>query len=175
MSFEIIEAKIHHCGMMARLLRYEHHEALARLGADPHRELRACFDQSAFRRAWLIDGRIAALGGVTGTALAADGQIWLAASQRATRFPRAMIEEARRQLDVIMVVKRNLTTAILVGDRAAARFAVFLGFHVDHFGWPGAVESRYGRQFMIRRLDDDEEARIPRGNGYMIPLAYRAA
>ena len=71
--FEIVEAKAWHCGAMSRLLRQEHAEAIALIGLNSHRELRAVFDESIFRRAWLINGRLAALGGVIGPAASAYG------------------------------------------------------------------------------------------------------
>lgn len=131
-SLEIVEARRHHCGVMARRMRHEHRAALIRLGADPHRELRACFDQSAFRKAWFIDGELAALGGVTGSTLATHGMIWLAVSERATRYPKAMIGEARRQIDTVMRAKHELSTKALGADGESLRFARRLGFHVEH-------------------------------------------
>ena len=85
--FEVIEAKRFHCGMMTRIMRRSYLTMMAQAGADPHRELRACFDQSAFRKAWMIDGRLAALGGVIGTLASGDGMVWLALSEEATRRP----------------------------------------------------------------------------------------
>jgi hypothetical protein len=117
--FTVIEARPWHCGRMARLLRIEHASAIARLGIDSHRELSSRFGESAFRRAWLIDGELAALGGVTGPQMAAWGFLWLALSERARRYPVAIVKEAKRQLAEIMVVKRELATTILDNDAAA--------------------------------------------------------
>jgi hypothetical protein len=72
-KFEIVEAKAWHCGAMSRALRLEHQKAVAMIGLNSHRELRGMFDESIFRKAWLIDGRLAAVGGVTGPALSSYG------------------------------------------------------------------------------------------------------
>ena len=102
------------------------------LGVNPHREIRASFDQSAYRRAWLVNGRLAGLGGVTGSLAASQGMIWLALSARATRYPIEIVKEARRQLDAISETKRDLVSSLIPGDRAAIRFATRLGFEIAH-------------------------------------------
>ena len=166
-EFAIIEAKPWHCGAMSRLLRPEHQRAVAMIGMNSHRELRARFDASSFRKAWLIDGHLAGLGGVTGPTLSAIGMVWLALSDRATAYPLAIIKEAKHQLEEIMTVKRVLFTAILDDDEAAKRFAVFLGFHDDE-----PAISRHGRRTMLRRLEEDDTTRIPIGHSAGIVLTY---
>lgn len=128
--FQIIEAKLHHCGAIVRRLREEHQEAVAWLGINSHREIRDKFDASAFRRGWMIDGRLAGLGGVVGTSLSSEGFIWLALTNEASRHPYAVAREARRQLDEIMVVKHVLYTWLIPEDRTALRFATRLGFEI---------------------------------------------
>lgn len=171
-TFAIIDAKPHHCGQMVRLLRIEHQSAIARLGLNSHRELRERFDQSSFRRSWLIDGKLAALGGVTGAKISGHGFLWLAISERARKYPVAIVKEARRQLAEVMLVKRELATTILNGDDAARRLAVFLGFHVADDG-PGApAYSRFARRDLTRHLDNDPDIRIPIGDGFAIAMGY---
>lgn len=129
--YQIVEAKAYHCGQMARILRDEHKKALSILEVNTHKELRACFDESTFRKAWLIDGRLAAVGGVTGPALSSDGTVWLAMSQEAHKHPREILRESRRQLREISLVKNSLLTLILLRDETSFRFATHLGFHVS--------------------------------------------
>jgi hypothetical protein len=170
--FEIIEAKPFHCGAMSRLLRRDHAALLERRRDNIHRELRACFDQSAFRRAWLIDGRLAALGGVTGTELSADGMLWLALTQGATRHPKAIVVEARRQLDGLMQVKRRLSAAIFGDDDAAARLAIFLGFTVDGASSPAPAASRAGRRLLEREVKCNADLRSPLGASFVTHMHY---
>ena len=128
--FEIIEARPFHCGAIVRRLREEHRAAIAGLGINSHRSIRTNFDDSTFRKAWLIDGRLAGLGGVTGPALSSDGLIWLALTEEASRHPFAVAREARRQMDEIMTVKRTLYTCLIPEDKTALRFAMRLGFEI---------------------------------------------
>ena len=170
--YEIVEARPFHCGQMARALRREHRELLARVGADAHRELRACFDQSSFRRAWLIDGRLAALGGLTGSMLSGDGMLWLALSDEATRHPFAVVREARKQLDEMMRVKRVLSAGVMGGDDAAARLAVFLCFTAAGSTFLGPAFSKAGRRLLERELKCNADLRIPVGAAFLTPMRY---
>lgn len=129
-QFQIIEAKPWHAGQMTRLLRDEHRDAVVAIGVNAHRELRNRFDESFFRRAWLADGALIGLGGVTGSAIAHDGTVWLALASGAARYPVAMVREARRQIGELMALKHSLTTVILPSDAASFRFARHLGFVV---------------------------------------------
>ncbi len=171
--FEIVEAKPYHCGQMARILRIEHQKAVAMIGIDSHRELRGRFDDSTFRKAWLIDGKLAALGGVTGSRLTSIGYIWLAFSSTATKYPVEIVKESRRQLAAIMTVKRRIYTTILDGDTAAKRFAIFLGFVPADDEMQQPATSRFGRVELSRRFDVNEEARIQVGKGYAVAMCYQ--
>lgn len=127
-TFEIRDAKPWHVGSMVRIMRREQRDLTLGRGLDPHRELKARYDDSAFRKAWMINGRLAALGGLTNSSMSSSGQIWLAVSESATHFPKAMVIEARTQLAKLLRTKRELVTTIAPDDPAAYRFARFLGF-----------------------------------------------
>ena len=155
-----------------RMLRDEHKRAVLGVGVNIHRELRFRFEVSAYRRAWLIDGTLAGLGGVTGTMLAPAGYVWFALTQRALRYPIAVVKEARRQLDTIMTVKNELATVILPQDAAAMRLAVFLGFHVADKGLGSPAHTRLERHALRRYLEAAHELRIPMAGGEAIPVGY---
>ena len=170
--FEVVEAKVWHCGQMLRRLRREHMWAIACLGVDSHRELRQRFDESSFRRAWLVDGKLAGIGGVTGSPLATEGMVWLALSHDAMRYPLEMVRESRRQLDGLMRSRRRLLTTILAGDEAAKRVAVFVGFvAADERPEPRAV-SRYGRRALIETVASKDDIRVPMGSGFAVVMQY---
>lgn len=174
-DFTVIPAKSFHCGMMVRRMRAEHSQAHAMLGVDArrqHEELRASFHASCFRRAWLIDGQLAALGGVVGTALSAHGFIWLVLTDQARRYPVAVVKEARRQLAEVMVTFREIYTTVLPNDAAARRLAIFLGFHVAHDGAGQMAVSRAGRRTLAEFLDVEERCHVPMGNGHVIAMGY---
>ena len=132
--FEIVQAKRYHCGEIARRLRVEQKEAVIRAGDEAHRRLVQVFDESSWCRAWLADRKLVGLGGIRGPLSSATGEIWLALSADACRFPVEMIKEARRQLREILQVKRQIVTAIAESDSASMRFGLHLGF--KKFGEP---------------------------------------
>lgn len=173
-TFQTIEMRSYHCGQIVRRLRMEYLLALARIGRDPHKELRAAYDDSAIRIAWMVNGTLAAVGGVCGPSAAATGYVWLAISEDATRYPVALLREVTRQLDFIMLTKRALQATIIGGDDAAKRFAVFLGFHVSDDGLGASAFTRIGRRSLTRHLDTVPDLRIPIGAGYAIGMDYRA-
>lgn len=127
-SFQIVEGKVHHCGPMARILRREQREPLLKANIPIHRALRNQLEASSYRRAWLIDGRLAGLGGVHGTLASPDGIIWLTLSEDALRYRKAIVAESKRQIDLIMGNCRKLIASTLWFDWRAAEFAAFLGF-----------------------------------------------
>lgn len=102
---------------------------------------------SMFTRAWMIDGELAALGGVTGAKIASTGYIWLALSERATKFPIEVAKEARRQLAHVMLIKHDLVTTIIPEDKASLRFATWLGFTIVD---PTPIPLGTGRAILIR-------------------------
>lgn len=171
--FEIVEGKRRHCGAIARLIRAEHRRETEAAGRSVHREIVACFEQSSFCKAWLIDGRLAALGGVMGTLANSTGMVWLALSEEASRYPKAIVEEARRQLAGLMVVKRELQASLFEGDEASIRLALFLRFQVKGASWDGPAETRLGRRLLAREIASNAEARIAIGNVLMVPVAYK--
>jgi hypothetical protein len=171
-TFAVTEAKAWHCGTIVRHLRHEHRVAIAVLGLDGHRPLRELFDQSSFRRSWTLNGRLAGVAGITGTLTCSTGFLWFAMTDEATRYPIAVIKEAKRFLDEAMLTKRELATTILGSDEAAKRLAVFLGFHVSHEGLGAPALSRASRRTLSMFLETNPDVRVPIGNGYAIAMGY---
>jgi hypothetical protein len=173
MTFELVDAKLWHCGQMARMARDGH--AVTMMGISQHHELRLAFQQSPYKKSWLIDGKLAAIGGVIGPTIAAHGIIWLTFSNLVSRYPVAATKLMRKELAEIMVVKRLLYCTIIDGDQASERFATFLGFV------PASKErelstpalSRHGRREIIRELTEDEHLLVPTGKGFVRMMAYR--
>jgi len=135
--FKVVDAKPWHCGVMARLLRDDYQKMLLGAGAPAHAQLRAVYDRSCLARSWMIDGRLAGLGGLVGTLASSDAYIWLALSQEAMTFPHHVVAEARRQLAEFLTTKQELWTTVTPSDPAALRFAKFIGFFIN--GAPGQV------------------------------------
>ena len=129
--FELIEARPHHCGQMARRLRADHRAAIERVGGNVHSMIRNSFDPSSYRRALLCDGRMIALGGVSGTLASPTGFIWLACADDVGRYPKQLFRVVRALLAEITETKRDLESFILPGDAAALRFVRRLGFSMS--------------------------------------------
>lgn len=128
MITEVIDAKPYHVGAILRRMRDEHAAAVTRLGVHAHPDLRGMFNVSIERKAWMVDGKLAALGGITGTLASSTAFVWLVIAQDATRFPIEIVKEAKRQMDRMMATRESLTTTIFAGDETSRRFAAFLGF-----------------------------------------------
>lgn len=171
---QIIDAKPYHCGAMSRLLRYEHQRQLILMGLSVHAGLRATFDASYYRKAWMVDGRLSALWGIIGSTLGTEGLVWLAIAERATRYPLSIVKLARQQLEEISTLKAELFTTVISDDPAALRLAVFLGFRAADGGMGGAVSSRLGRRTMLTYVRDEPGLRVPTGTGYQIGMIWNA-
>jgi hypothetical protein len=173
-NLEIREGSSRYAGQMIRHLRTEHQVAFAAVGLNAHRELRSTMAESAYRRAAFLDGRLAALWGVTGSELSPFGFAWLTLTDEAARHPFLVLRQAKRQLDEIMLTKVELATTVLQNDHAALRLCAWLGFHAGHQG-PGApATSRYGRKTLMEFVRTNPDLRCQAGNSYAVPLGYHA-
>ena len=169
---EIIEAKPWHCGKMARILRSEHQRRLGDAGVNIHREIKANFDGSGWKRAGLLDGRLVGLGGIMGSEVESTGFIWLALSDEVRRHPLAVARILRRLLDEIMETRHELATLVIPEDSTALRLAVFMGFHCEHGGPGGPAFSIFGRRELTRYLLETDDLRMRYGKSTAIPLRY---
>lgn len=170
--FQIIPAKPYHCGAMARRARAEHRAAVGALGLDLHRELSARFAETIEPKAWLINGKLAALGGVMGTGLCPGGYVWLAVTDEVFKHRVAFIREAKRQLALVMESRRELATVLVPEDRAALRLAIYLGFHVRDQGLGSPARSRAERHALQFYLESAKDLRIAMGTGGAIAVGY---
>jgi hypothetical protein len=131
MISQLIDAKPYHCGRIVRLLRPEHAAIMKRIGADMHRDLRLHFDSSSYRKAWLVDGQLMAIGGIEGPKAASSGMGWLALAADAPKVGWQFARMALREFDALFPVKHQIATLILKDDLDSVRFAYFLGFRVE--------------------------------------------
>lgn len=169
---EIVEAKAHYCGAILRRLRFEHAASFAMVGLNAHRELRATFMASYWRRAALMDGSVVGMWGVKGSFLSASGFVWLCMTNEAARHRIAALRLARQQIDEMMNTKRELYTTVLRDDVAALRLCSWLGFHVGHDGLGAPASDKRGRQLQMKFIQDNPEIRIPAGKSYAMVLGY---
>ncbi len=126
--FQIRDAKPQDCGKIARRLREEHLGAVKLLGISNHHEIRRCFEDSWYAKAWLYDGKLLGVGGVTGPMLSSQGVMWVAMSREVSKFPVETFKEAFRQINFLSKMKRELFCTLLPEDGTSIRFANRLGF-----------------------------------------------
>lgn len=169
---DVIEAKAWHVGAVIHRLRPAHQAALTARGIDPHRALRAIYEQSTLRRTGLIDGRVVAIGGITGSLVSSMGFVWLALTADASRHTVALIRECRRQLDAAMATRIEIATTVLPEDDAARRFAAYLGFHLGHGEGEGRAVCRAGRRALTAAMEESAANRLPWGNGFAVAIGY---
>lgn len=172
-KIEIVDAKRYMCGRIARQLRHEHLSATMRIGKDAHRGLREVYDRSFYRKAAVLDGDLAGMWGAMGNLMSPSTFVWMAITERATRYPLAVTKIARTEMTTILGFgKQELTTTIIAGDAAAKRLAVFLGWHVTDEGQGASAESRYGRKRLTEFLDTETDLLRPFGGGHAIVLGW---
>lgn len=172
MISEVVEARRYHCGQIVRRMRATQRDTIERAGVDPHREVVRLFNISCIRRAWLVDHRLMALGGVTGTLLSEMGFLWLIMSEDARRYPLAIVKEARRQLDEIMETMQEVTTTISLDDADAVRLATFLGFHISDEGEGAPAFSRIERMRLRAAVAENTARRIQIGDARLLMMGY---
>jgi hypothetical protein len=168
----IKDGKMLYAGQMIRHLRREHQEAFAGVGLNAHRELRSTMAQSSYRRAAFLDGRLAALWGVTGSILSPVGFVWLTLTNEAARHPFMVLRRAKAELDEMMKTRIELTTTVLQDDRAALRLCAFLGFHAEDSGLGAPAYSKKGRKSLMDYVRGNADLRIPVGKSYLISLGF---
>lgn len=171
-TIQIVEAKPWHCGRMARILRHEHQRELGKGGMNIHREIKANFDGSTWKRSGLVDGRLVGMGGVLGSPLETTGFIWLAMADEVKKHPLAVARVLRSLLDEIMQTRHELATVVIPEDDAALRLAVFMGFHCEHDGEGSPAMTRLGRRELARYLRENPDLRMTLGKTTCVPLGY---
>jgi hypothetical protein len=127
-NFQAVRARRADCFKIARTLRPKQRAAMIALGLRPFEEFQDAYDNTLAPMAWLIDGELAAVGGVAGSGISPYGFVWLGLAEQATAYPVAIVKEALRQFRDVLAVKRHVVTTLLPGDEAAWRFADFFGF-----------------------------------------------
>jgi hypothetical protein len=174
MKLEITDAKLRHCGQIARLLRVEHAYELMRREVPIHRELRVMFNQSFYKRAAFVDGHLCAVWGAEGSMMSSTANVWLALSQYAVKFPITVLRVARRELQHLGRFKPEIITTVIPQDEAAHRLVAFLGFESpDGFGG-GPARDRSARGNMLRYIRSNPDLLVPAGPTKQIGLIYRS-
>jgi hypothetical protein len=130
-NFQTVRARRADCFTIARTLRPKQRAAMIALGLRPFEEFQDAYDNTLAPKAWFINGELAAVGGVAGSAVSPYGFLWLALAEHATKYPVAVVKECARQFRDVLTIKRHVITTLLPDDRSAWRFADFFDFDVS--------------------------------------------
>lgn len=127
-TFEIHSLSYYDLKRITRILRKEQLKLILNLNKNPYSDLCIYANQSFYTKSWKINGKLAAIGGVTGSILSSEGFAWLALTEESLKFPIAIIKEIKIQLNNIMVNKNKINAYVFINDNAAQKFAEFFGF-----------------------------------------------
>lgn len=130
-SYLIRDAEIADVYWLAQTLRDADRCECEAYGITPAKGLRRSFYASAWRRTALIDGNIAAMWGICGTAIGHTAQAWLMTAPVIERLPLAFIREARREARSMLDHHDRVEGTVDVNYQAAQRFLGLIGFTVE--------------------------------------------
>ena len=115
-SFETIPPNRSDCSEITCRMRGDQPEAIAGSGWIRTHEITQAFDETPHPTAWLIDGELAAMGGVRAPpGLCPLGIVWLVVAEHAVRFRCALVREIGRQLESCVQLHPILVSAALSG------------------------------------------------------------
>ena len=148
-SYLIRDATIADVYALARSLRAADRAECAGYGVTPAVGLRRSFYAASYRRTGLIDGAIAAMWGICGTALGHTAHAFLMTAPIIEKLPIAFVREARREVKTMLETHERIEGEVAVEYHAAQRFLEVLGFEL------GAAVDLRGGKFRPFHLDND--------------------
>lgn len=129
--YELVDADAAHVSDLVEKLRREDDETEALLGIDAHEKLSMIYDLSKYRKSWLVDGKLSAMGGVMETPRSGVGEMWLSMTRGAKQHVSPLYRAVGAQLAEIQPT-RDLVTTIVRADEDRWRFARHCGFRLQH-------------------------------------------
>lgn len=153
--YETVDVTSDHIADIVGKLRQEDGETEALLGIDIHEKLSLICDRSKYRKSWLVDGNLAAMGGVLdASASPGIGHLWLTMTRKAKQHVSPLFRTVSAEMADIMKTG-DFHTTIVRADEARWAFARHCGFRLQH-------PTRY-RDIMTMELRSDLPQRpVPR-------------
>lgn len=134
MNYIIVDALPGHVNMLVESLREADADECRSFGKPPKKAIWFSFRRSLIRKAAFVDGEIAAMWGIGGTALGTIGDLWLMTTPAIERAPFAFIREARREVAEALELFPAVRGFLSCDYTAAVRFVKLLGFSLRPFG-----------------------------------------
>lgn len=116
--------------LVAKLRDADRAEVVA-MGCDPSRILRSNFRGAFLRTTAFVDGEIAAMWGLYGSALSDVGYPYLLTANAVERVPIAVVKEGIKAVDQMLSVRRRLEGRVAASYDKACRLLECLGFELD--------------------------------------------
>jgi hypothetical protein len=129
-TYTIIESTRAHFRELVTRLRQGDREEIEAAGFSDRRALWLSYRTGMMRRTAFVDGEIAAMWGVSGTALSRIGHPWLLTTPACEKVPFAYVREGRKHALEMLEIHPVLTNNVLASYERAIRFLRLAGFTV---------------------------------------------
>lgn len=112
------------------MAEFEREDIERATGVAPRRFIRRLLYKSCYARTGMIDGVPVAMWGLLGTILSQSGEAWLSITPEGRHRPFIIAAVARAEAALLLTMKNELRSIVLIGDTRAERFLRFLGFEI---------------------------------------------
>ncbi len=150
MTYEIVECTPSHIREIGPRLRAGDAREITCLGLSVRSVLWQTYRHGLMRRAVLVDGTIAAVWGVGGSALGGIGNPWLLTAPEIERIKVSFVREARAEIAEMTRVFPKLENYVAAEYVKACRFLELLGFSLDA-PFPHGPNAALFRRFRMER------------------------
>lgn len=116
---------------LAANLRAQDRMEITSLGLEPRAILRASFRNSILRKAYHVDGELAAVSGLGGELMADIGAPWLMTTPVVERVPLSFVKIARREVSEMLRHRLRLENVVAASYLGACRLLEVLGFTLE--------------------------------------------
>lgn len=128
--YVILPCRLSHLAELARTMRAEDRAEIEGAGFHPKHIMFTLWKESAYRRAALVDGEVAACWGDAAGTLEPEAIMWLTTAPVIERVPFAFAREARREIQRLFETRLLLHADVAADYDRSLRFWAMLGFKI---------------------------------------------
>ena len=151
MKCEVVDCLPVHIREISTRLRALDAAEIQAAGMEPKAALWRSWKRSHYRRAFLVNGMVGAVGGCKGKLLDAVGEPWLLTSPEVEGAKLSFVKEARRELNSVLSVHSVLRNYVMARYTRAIGLLGFLGFAIGHMDEAVLVGKEPFLPFEMRR------------------------